>query len=293
MDKEKINDLGLIDLKKYACPKVQHKREWYWDCIDNCPGFATCKVGQRASAILESATTKEEEPKAISGREAYHARRKEEARARCKAAVESGNPIKWCEENGSPNHNAAKKLVQRWKYEFYDLFGMSEPRQIVRNKGQDAALKARKEATEDKIRTAIESGNIEQWLMDHGKTERQAKDAHWRWKRTYPEIFEEYENKKMNTDEISLDDFVSQYDDVIHISYSPSNEPAETADEPAETAGKPESKEDNFLDQLTVKRSSLVLEKEQLEAEIRERQDKIAVLDKQIEALANVYTLFE
>ena len=296
MNEEKIENLSLIDLKKYACPKHQHKNEWYWECLNDCPGFATCKVGHRVSAILDAATQKEEPNQISNGSVAYNERRRNEARERCKAAIASGDPVQWCVDNLSPNKTAAKEVVHRWKTKFYDLFGYDAPPERSTSKNIQAAKEASAKKLEERIRTALESGDVLQWLMDNGKTRAQARDNYNRWKRLRPDLFEEHEAKQ-NTDdqddEMSLDSFVSQYDNVVHISYSHSNELAETADEPAETADKPESKEDNFLDQLTVKRSSLVLEKEQLEAEIRERQDKIAVLDKQIEALANVYTLFE
>ena len=36
-----ISTLGLTDLKKYACPKVNFKREWYLDCV-GCQGVKGC-----------------------------------------------------------------------------------------------------------------------------------------------------------------------------------------------------------------------------------------------------------
>ena len=49
---DKIENLSLYDLRKYACPKVSGSNEWYVRC-ELCPGLEGCKVGTRALNILK------------------------------------------------------------------------------------------------------------------------------------------------------------------------------------------------------------------------------------------------
>lgn len=52
---EKIEDLNLIALRKYACPKINAQKDWYLKCME-CQGLESCRVGKRAIDIIESET---------------------------------------------------------------------------------------------------------------------------------------------------------------------------------------------------------------------------------------------
>lgn len=52
---EKIEDLNLIALRKYACAKVSNSKEWYLKCLE-CTGIDDCSCGRRVRDILENVT---------------------------------------------------------------------------------------------------------------------------------------------------------------------------------------------------------------------------------------------
>ena len=54
---DKVEDImDLQYLKKYACPKNQHMREWYLKCLD-CKSRYTCRAGKQAEFIMNNITT--------------------------------------------------------------------------------------------------------------------------------------------------------------------------------------------------------------------------------------------
>lgn len=56
---ERIEDLNLISLRKYACPKIQSQNDWYLKCIE-CLGRDGCPAGKRAIEIIETQTKPEQ-----------------------------------------------------------------------------------------------------------------------------------------------------------------------------------------------------------------------------------------
>lgn len=293
---ERIEELGLIDLKKYACPKIQHKAEWYWDCLDDCPSYSTCKVGQRAAAILDEETEHKGKAKQAEAmehsKEAYSKRRREAARAKCRAALGSGDPVKYLIDNYGNTESSAKKLIEDWKDKFYDLFGLDAP-PIRRgaSPANEAAMKRRKDRLYEKVRTAVASGNAQQWLIDHGKTPKQAQASCYNWRRKFPELFEGYdkaqpvqkEEQMEEGDEISVADFVSEFEQKEVI------EAVENTDKENVREGQ----ENGIEGQLEAKYDQIAAQMEILQTEIKEREDKLAWLEKQLDALAMVKNLFD
>lgn len=55
---EKISEMNLIALRKYACPKINSQRDWFLKCVE-CSGLKGCSAGKRAIEILESQTKPE------------------------------------------------------------------------------------------------------------------------------------------------------------------------------------------------------------------------------------------
>lgn len=288
MEKEKIEELGLEDLKKYACPKNQHKKEWYLDCLNDCPGFATCKVGHRVMAILDSSTRHEEKPekKHMTTAE-YQALRAERSKEDCKTAIASGDPYKWLLEHGRTK-KAAQTLLSKWKRKYYDLFGYAVP--PVATGPYKAVSERRKAELIERIKTAVASGDVIEWLMAQGKTRQQAVDTRGDWKRKYPELFENYgkEQKTMNEiqhdteDEISLESFISEFGQ---------NPPLNAAEGDGNKNTQPES-ENGILGQLEAKYEVLKAEWDKLREEIKEKEERVQWLDEQLSALASVRNLF-
>ena len=52
---DKIENLNLIALRKYACAKVNGQKEWYLKCLE-CPTIESCKIGMRARDVLDTQT---------------------------------------------------------------------------------------------------------------------------------------------------------------------------------------------------------------------------------------------
>lgn len=53
---ERIEDIWTLDrLKKYACPKIMHEKEWYLNCVD-CPSKKNCRAGQQAVFLVTTET---------------------------------------------------------------------------------------------------------------------------------------------------------------------------------------------------------------------------------------------
>lgn len=287
MEKEKIEELGLEDLKKYACPKNQHKKEWYRDCLDDCPGFATCKVGHRVMAILDSSTRHEEKPekKHMTIAE-YQALRAERSKEDCKTAIASGDPYKWLLEHGRTK-KAAQTLLSKWKKKYYSLFGYAAP--PATPKGYEAESKRRRAELIERIKTAVASGDVIEWLMAQGKTQKQATDTRNEWRRKYPELFENCgkEQKPMNEipdteDEISLESFISEFGQ---------KPPLNAAEDDGNKNTQPEP-EDGILGQLEAKYEVLKAERDKLWEEIKEKEERAQWLDEQLSALASVRNLF-
>lgn len=52
---EKIGELNLIALRKYACAKINSQKDWYLKCVE-CRGLDGCSAGKRAIELIEEET---------------------------------------------------------------------------------------------------------------------------------------------------------------------------------------------------------------------------------------------
>ena len=84
---EKINNLNLVSLRKYACAKVSGEKEWYLKCLE-CSGVDDCSCGRRARDILESQTKPGKREKGMPDNNIFL------------KAWKSGNPKEWLVQNG-------------------------------------------------------------------------------------------------------------------------------------------------------------------------------------------------
>ena len=87
---EKIENLNLIALRKYACAKVSGQKDWFLKCVE-CPTLDSCKVGLRARDIVDSATAPMAEPSAFVDRADPN---------RFAEAAKHPEPAKWLFEQG-------------------------------------------------------------------------------------------------------------------------------------------------------------------------------------------------
>lgn len=114
---EKIEDLNMLALRKYACAKVNHQPEWYLKCID-CVGNKDCSVGRRVNDILDTQTKPEK-----SQIEKFNERlQKMKAKGKFKpssdpyiSAMKTDDPLGYLVDNGYFNTRwRAKDAVKRW-----------------------------------------------------------------------------------------------------------------------------------------------------------------------------------
>jgi hypothetical protein len=108
---EKIENLNLVALRKYACPKIMNEKEWYMKCMD-CPTISMCKTGERAKELLEKETAPVTTAKKIHTilstqwvSSAYHI-----------LALEQKDPIGWyAERRTKGNRREAGMLLRSFK----------------------------------------------------------------------------------------------------------------------------------------------------------------------------------
>ena len=97
---EKINNLNLVSLRKYACAKVNGEKEWFMKCLE-CAGIDDCSCGKRVRDILESRTKPSAEPDS-----------KDDVFMK---AWESGNPTNWLVQNGFyTTQGSASNAFHNW-----------------------------------------------------------------------------------------------------------------------------------------------------------------------------------
>ena len=108
---EKIENLNLVALRKYACPKIMNEKEWYMKCMD-CPTISMCKTGERVKELLEKETAPVTTAKKIHTilstqwvNAAYHI-----------LALEQNDPIGWyAERRTKGNRREAGMLLRSFK----------------------------------------------------------------------------------------------------------------------------------------------------------------------------------
>lgn len=108
---EKIENLNLVALRKYACPKIMNEKEWYMKCMD-CPTIGMCKTGERVKELLEKETAPVTTAKKIHTilsskwvNAAYHI-----------LALEQKDPIGWyAERRTKGNRREAASLLRSFK----------------------------------------------------------------------------------------------------------------------------------------------------------------------------------
>lgn len=116
---ERIEDVtDLQYLKKYACPKYQHKREWYLECID-CKTKNKCKAGKQAIFLMNNSTEPaKKETKPMTPQEIQDKKKREEV----ENIFKRPDPVKYLLET-SPNikPQSIYQRVNLWRKNYPDL----------------------------------------------------------------------------------------------------------------------------------------------------------------------------
>ena len=168
---EKIEDLNLIALRKYACPKVSGQTEWYLKCLE-CPGLEDCACGRRVRDILEDQTAPNP---SLSWEE------------RVEEAFKRGNPAQWLVNQGYYSSIESAKAQIRKYNQKYGLAGVTPQ------------SRATVERTMDRLRRIFDGADtMEEILTRYFENIRQESkvsslfSAVYRWCRTYPEMAKKY-----------------------------------------------------------------------------------------------------
>lgn len=139
---DRINTADIDGIRQYMCPISCGEPNY---CINECKGFRTCRVGHRVAALLDEEANRKapewpfkgplalvedlatEEPKPHNSGTNGAAAIRKKARARCAAAVESGDPVKYLMEHDGLCETSARIDIRRWRKKYPDLFeGMNE-----------------------------------------------------------------------------------------------------------------------------------------------------------------------
>lgn len=98
---EKIEDLNLVALRKYACAKVNGQSDWYMKCVDCGSG---CSVGKRVQDILEKDTSPNMHMVADSD-------------TKFEEALKHDDPAQWLFENHYySSRDSAAAQIRKYKY---------------------------------------------------------------------------------------------------------------------------------------------------------------------------------
>ena len=99
---EKIENLNLIALRKYACAKINSQKDWYLKCVE-CPGLDSCRAGKRAVEIIENDTKPSE-------------KKIPESSVKFVEALKHPDPAQWLFDNGYYDKKwRANDALKKWR----------------------------------------------------------------------------------------------------------------------------------------------------------------------------------
>lgn len=214
----KIEQMGLAELKPYLCMKNYQNPE---KCKD-CQGVKTCKAGQRAVLLLNEREVKQVIDSGYKGKTMEQ--RREIARKKFVVAAAQDNPIEYVMKMDGNNRNAAREKLKHWaemfpdiaeQYEFWNkLAGVcSKVLGHFRSgphKNTLSAIGRYKEA-------AAQSDPIAYVMEKYGWERKQALHNYSQWKSRYGKVEEEQEVKKEpeENDEVSVEEFLAGIEEEV------------------------------------------------------------------------------
>lgn len=156
---EKIENLNLIALRKYACPKISNQKDWYLKCVD-CKGLNGCPAGKRALEIIETETKPQEMTKPMFDKytqAVFDAFRDKQGSKKYVEALEKGgsDPVEYLVSNGYFTVRwRARDMLTKW------LDSHNIPRSLVPKEKDVEKKESAKNASESK--TYLTRAKIEQ-----------------------------------------------------------------------------------------------------------------------------------
>ena len=276
---EKIEDIyDLNFLKKYACPKNQHKKDWYCECVD-CPSRKTCRAGKQAYFIMNNVTA----PNTDSSQIAVDIQEKKKRDA-IEDIFRQPDPLKvLLETSGNVKPQSIYQRVNLWRKSYPDLeekYHMMEKVRILWNKPYDRmrvpdVLKMMypDSVPKEEPKPVI---SVDTASMHPSSIVAEKPLARYSVKPFMPEKKEEKAMSK--DDEVSLEEFLSEND--ISEEEEELKAPLDPVKQSSPKAKAPSSEASKMQDMLV-----------KLENEKKHHLQKIQELDKQIEAIHTVQKL--
>lgn len=171
---EKINNLNLVSLRKYACAKVSGEKEWFMKCVD----CGNCSVGKRVLEIMEGETSPSQDLVSTS------------VDARIEEALAHTNPAHWLVDEGYYSTiESAKAQIRKYHNRH--------------NNGANLGVSPQSAATIRKARENIvaifeKSSTLDEAITNFFRREKPNTKAYsvftkaYRWCRLYPDLVEKY-----------------------------------------------------------------------------------------------------
>ena len=247
---ENITDISA--LKKFACPKVASKSEWWNDCV-SCKG--KCAAGYRAVVLLDQATSPDipkkrydpsKNPKVVAVNEARTEAAKQKFR---RAFAISGDPVNNQMEQEGCSLERALANIRHWINFYPDL--AEELHAVERMKSDHKRGRVNKVDQDNRIREALKTVDPIGYLVsNYHVTKYNAARAIDRWKETHPEI----QNPKSEADiseEVTIDDFLKENPVLKVETVEETDDGVKAAAAPAETL---EELEKKVAEQLTAQK---------------------------------------
>lgn len=229
---EKIENLNLIALRNYACPKVNSSPDWFWKCME-CAGIEDCKVGRRVRDIIEDQTAPDKKKELYAQLDAMMAanRPKKDETKKYVEALKSDDPVGYLVAFYK-NRTHAREMLIKWmdrngiKYDVpYNGRAYKEEAQVKHGHRQ-----ARLIAVFGDAKTPKEM--LERYRQTYGRDI--PSTTAYGWLRSYPDLGERYplrqlarvlesekrnrmdipakkdEDTKEDDDEVSVEDFLNE-----------------------------------------------------------------------------------
>ena len=145
-DRGRIEEMELAELTRYMCPKTHGDPE---KCLDECPGFKTCRVGQRAAVLLAEekkpgivtccAPPPAREPVSVPDEiQDLNEERHLRGRASCVDVLAQEDPVGYLIRVKGLKPKSAQSTLNRWRRKYPDLFAeQAEPEEKAKPAEED------------------------------------------------------------------------------------------------------------------------------------------------------------
>ena len=282
----KIEKMDLEQIKAMLCP-ISYGNPL--KCV-GCKSVNGCPAGQRVNVLLEQETQSERKP-------GNPDQRTIEARKRARAAVDSGDPLKWISEHSDCNYKAARQKLINWKRKYPDIMEGIELSNRSETMHENNVARGH-------LKEALESGNPYAWYQKNCKIPRiRAEKIIKNGLAKHPELKELLKEPKEEEmqDEMSINDFletVETPDNGAEFDEEQASEELEgeipfEPERPVETQKQAVFGQTVIKLELEKKYENLLEEKDRIMEEIRKLENRLAWLEEQQDAIVKVKNLFD